>query len=367
MRMLDRHTALQFVKSTLFAMLAFCLLFIMVDMIENLDDFIDENVPAQIIFLYYVYFLPRILGLMAPVALLLASLFVVGRMSTTNELTVITCSGVSLYRFMLPFLLLGLLASGIMLGFDGWVVPRVNAARLHLEREYLKKHAQSGARYNLHFQDRDGRIVALEYFDESTSGARQVSVQRFDEKNPTRLIERYDAESMRWDEAAGIWRLFHGTRRILAAENGDIQKRESVFAFDSLNLGRLVLTPTMILRMQQKPEEMELGELRDYIERQRIAGSDINRLRVDYHGKVAFPFASLIVVFFGVPFASVKRRSGLSVQFGVSIFLCFTYLVSQKLSQVFGYNGSIPSLLAAWLPNMLFFLAGCFIMLRIRK
>ena len=78
-------------------------------------------------------------------------------------------------------------------------------------------------------------------------------------------------------------------------------------------------------------------------------------------------FASLIVVFFGVPFASVKRRSGLSAQFGISIFICFVYLVSQKLSQVTGYNGSVPPVLAAWLPNILFFLAGVFVVFRVRK
>ncbi|MBE0644544.1 MAG: LptF/LptG family permease [Bacteroidetes bacterium] len=96
-------------------------------------------------------------------------------------------------------------------------------------------------------------------------------------------------------------------------------------------------------------------------------GLHIARLLVDYHGKIAFPFASLIVVFFGVPFASVKRRSGLAVQFGISIFLLFIYMVSQKLSQIFGYNGSIHPVLAAWFPNLLFFLAGVFAMLRVQK
>ena len=57
-------------------------------MIENLDDFIDQNVQPHIILLYYVYFLPRIFSLMVPVATLLAALFVVGRLSNNNELTI---------------------------------------------------------------------------------------------------------------------------------------------------------------------------------------------------------------------------------------------------------------------------------------
>jgi lipopolysaccharide export system permease protein len=146
-----------------------------------------------------------------------------------------------------------------------------------------------------------------------------------------------------------------------------VNKRERISTFDSLDLGPLVITPKVITRLQLKPEELKLTEFGEYIQRQRVAGSDVSRLLVDYHGKIAFPFANLIVVFLGVPFASVKRRSGLAVQFGISIFLLFVYLVSQKLSQVFGYSGTIDPLLAAWLPNLLFLAAGIVIMLRVRK
>lgn len=368
MTRIDRYVSLQFVKVTLFSILAFSLVFILVDMVENLDDFIDENVPTHIIVLYYVYFLPRILGLMVPIAMLLSSLFVVGKMSNTNELTVIKCSGVSLYRFIVPFLFFGLVVSCGMLYFDGWLVPKINASRLTLERNYLKKNLQVGGRYNLYFQDSGNRVISLEYFDEGTGSARRVTVQQFRQDDPTSMSSRTDAVSMKWNPATRTWKLFTATRRDFKTDpTAPASIREIVTRFDSLDIGTLVITPAIILHMQQKPEELALREFREYIDRQRLAGSDIDRLLVDYHGKIAFPFASLIVVFFGVPFASVKRRSGLSVQFGISIFICFAYLVGQKLSQVFGYNGSIPPVFAAWLPNVLFFLAGCFVMLRVRK
>lgn len=362
----DRHVSAQFFKVSLFAIVAFSMIFILIDMIENLDDFLDQHVLAHIILTYYAYFLPRILGLMVPLAMLLSSLFVVGRMSTTNELTIIKCSGVSLYRFMVPFLVIGLLVSGLMLVFDGWMVPRVNAARLVLEREYMKKHLQSGTRSNLFFQDVDQRIVSLEYYDEASNTARRVSVQQFSREDPTIMTRRIDAASMRWAGAEGAWVLHDGFERRFRSTR-DRRGEEIVTRFDSLRLGSMTVNPTVIVRMQQKPEEMELGAFRDYITRQQLAGSDTARLFVDYYGKIAFPFASLIVVFFGVPFASVKRRSGLSVQFGISIFICFVYLVSQKLSQVTGYNGSIPPVYAAWLPNGLFLLAGAIIAFKVRK
>lgn len=368
MNRIDRYTATQFAKVTFFAIIAFSCIFILVDMVENLDDFLDENVPTHIIGLYYVYFLPRILGLMVPVALLLSSLFVVGKMSNTNELTIIKCSGMSLYRYLVPFLMIGFGVSLGMLYFDGWLVPKINAARLTLERNYLKKNLQLGGRYNMYFQDSGYRIISFEYFEESSGAARRATVQQFRADAPERMLSRVDAKSMRWIASTRTWKLFDATRReFIEDPRAPASCREVVTRFDSLDIGTLVITPAIILHMQQKPEELALLEFRDYISRQQKAGSDTDRLLVDYHAKIAFPFASLIVVFFGVPFASVKRRSGLSVQFGISIFIVFTYLVSQKLSQVFGYNGSIPAILAAWLPNAAFFLSGCVVMLRVSK
>jgi len=192
MRKLDRYVAWQFIKTVLFAILAFSLIFILVDMIENLDDFIDQDVPAPIIGLYYAYFLPRIFSLMVPVAMLLAALFVVGKLSNNNEMTIIKCVGVSLYRFMLPLLAIGLLVSVIMLGFDGWLVPHINAGRLNLEREYLKKHRELGTRYNMFFQESRNRILTMEYFDEGNATARRIKLQRFDPSDPTVMLERLD-------------------------------------------------------------------------------------------------------------------------------------------------------------------------------
>ena len=145
MRRLDRYVTGKFLKAALFALLTFSLIFILVDLVEKVDDFIDQSVPFHIILMYYAYFLPRIFSLMVPVALLLASLVVVGKLSSLNELTIMKCGGISLYRFMVPFILIGLFVSIGMTVFDGWGVPNINSLRIQLERTYMKKDLVQGA------------------------------------------------------------------------------------------------------------------------------------------------------------------------------------------------------------------------------
>jgi lipopolysaccharide export system permease protein len=112
---------------------------------------------------------------------------------------------------------------------------------------------------------------------------------------------------------------------------------------------------------------MDYPELKEFIESQRAAGQDVSRWMVDFHSKIAFPFASVIVVLFGVPFASIKRRSGLALEFGMCVAVTFLYLAFMKTSNVFGYNGDLNPLLTAWLANLIFLVLGLSNLLRVPK
>ena len=120
-------------------------------------------------------------------------------------------------------------------------------------------------------------------------------------------------------------------------------------------------------KKQEKPDEMDYPDLKDFIENQQRAGQDVSRWLVDFYGKISFPFASFIVVLFGIPFSSIKRRSGLGIEFGIAVAICFLYMIFLKFSQAFGYNGDLNPLLTAWLANIIFFVAGIYNLWRVPK
>jgi lipopolysaccharide export system permease protein len=112
---------------------------------------------------------------------------------------------------------------------------------------------------------------------------------------------------------------------------------------------------------------MNYTDLQEFIENQRRAGQDVSRWLVEYHFKLAFPFASIIMVLFGVPFASSKPRAGVALGFGIALAVAFIYLIFMKTSQVFGYNGDLNPFLTAWLANLIFLVAGIFNLFRVQK
>jgi len=361
MKSIDRYILRQFVVTTIFALVAFTIIFVVVDMMENLDDFLDRQAEVGIIAMYYVYFIPEIIKLMIPVGMLLSALFTTGRLSTFNELTALKSSGVSLYRFMAPLLLFSLLVSCASVYFNGWVVPSANKKKLAIARSYFQKNIEVIAKNNIFIQDTRTRILSIGFFDDHLNLATHVSLQDFDGSDPTVVVARCDAQQMKWNPASKSWTLIQVTQRTFTDGKETIQK------FAALPIGSLNFSPEDIRKKQQLPDEMGYEDLQQFIKDEQRAGHDVARWLVDFHGKIAFPFANFIVVLFGIPFSSIKRRSGLGVEFGIAIAICFFYMIFLKVSQAFGYNGDINPLLTAWLANIIFFAGGVYNLVRVPK
>jgi lipopolysaccharide export system permease protein len=361
MTKLDRYILRQFIVTSAFSLLAITIIFVAVNLMDNLDDFIDANATLWMVIQYYLYFIPEIIKLMTPVAILLSALFTTGRLSTYNELTALKSGGVSLFRFMAPMLVFAILISGISIYFNGWIVPYANKKKVELGRRYFQKDIRFISKSNIFIQDSKTRILSIGMFDDTRNVAMRVSIQDFDPMDPTILRVRYDADEMNWNDSTKTWELTNGSERKFDA------KSENLFHFNIYNIGVLNFTPDDIKKKQEKPEEMNYPDLKQFIANQQRAGHDVSRWMVDYYGKIAFPFASVIVVLFGVPFSSIKRRSGLGVEFGIAIGISFLYMIFLQVSQAFGYNGDLHPLLTAWLANIVFFVAGILVLIRVPK
>jgi len=172
----------------------------------------------------------------------------------------------------------------------------------------------------------------------------------------SRLTARITAKAMRW--AGDRWEWQDGVAWRFAED------RETATPFTSLVPGGLTLRPEDIERPERKPEEMSYAELRRTVERKRLVGVPAGKERGELQLKIAFPFASLIMVLFGAPLAASLRRTGRGATFGLCLLLSFIFYGAIKGCQALGWNGLLPPALAAWLPNLLFAGVGGTIFLR---
>ena len=358
MKILDRYISRRFLGVLLFSLVAFISIFIIVDLVEKLDAFIDQDVPKFIILKYYIFSLPYIIVLTLPVAMLLSSLFSIGNMARQNEIVAMKSAGISLYRILAPLFIIAFLISAGALVFGEYVLPKATEEKEYLNDEYLEKHRQRWRKRinNVYARDAQNRIISMRYYDTVRDIGHTVSIRSFDGKE---IKSRIDARKIVWEDS--VWVLYEGYQRTF---NGD---RETAKPFTSLVLRDENLRPDDFGKLLKKPEEMSYGELKAFIEEVKRNGSDPDRWLVDLYLKLSIPFANFIIVLFGAPLASVKRRGGAATGFGISLAIVFIYFGIVKTAQTMGHTGLLPPLLSAWIANAIFGIAGIVVLLKTKK
>ncbi|MDZ7318146.1 MAG: LPS export ABC transporter permease LptG [candidate division KSB1 bacterium] len=355
MKLLDQYILKRFLGTQVFALIAFSVIFIVIDLVGFLDKFIDQRVSTIVVLKYYFFYLPYIIILTLPVATLLASLFSVGQLARYNELVAMQASGLSNYRILAPLFILGIITSLLAAYAGERLVPYTNQQKKEIYETYVHKARRKTVAQakDITLQIDQNRWLLVGFFDTSTNTAFKVSIQQYGEN---RLLTRLDAPQMIWDDEH--WTMSRGVRRDFL--NG----REQAQPFDSLDVSGIRLKPQDIAREQKKAEEMSYWELKRFIREVRRTGGNPNRWLVDLYLKLSFPFANFIIILFGAPLASRKTRSGTALSFGISLFVCFLYFGIIKVGQTLGHNETLSPLLAAWIGNILFGLGAVYILIR---
>jgi lipopolysaccharide export LptBFGC system permease protein LptF len=111
---------------------------------------------------------------------------------------------------------------------------------------------------------------------------------------------------------------------------------------------------------------MKFFELRRYIAMRRRAGADAAALATGLYQKTSTAAAALLLTLVGLPFAFKYGKRGAVAGIGVALFLGLTYLFLTSLFVRFGESGSLPPLLAAWVPNVFFGLGAAWGLLGVR-
>ena len=367
-----------------FAILAFITIYLAVDLMEKLDDFFDRNVATPIIIKYYLYKIPDIVHLVVPIAMLLASLFTIGRLDTTHELTAIRAAGRSVRRFVLPLLGFGLLVSLGMIYFDGYIVPFSNKEHFAIDRQVLGHNVVSG-QSNVFLRISPTLNLHMDYFDAKTGIANKVSLERIDTAaaivlvdlkgrsgttinsstdtaRTIKITQRIDAESMHYDSTSKMWTLVSGVAR-----NFDDPVSIQTTFFTEREIPGIPVTPSELNLSQQNVNELTLDEMRERIEQEKLGGREIDRLLVDYYARISFPFSALIVIFFGIPFSSNQRKSGAAVTIAITALISAIYLVMTEISKTFSYGGSLDPIVIAWMANGVFLFVGLLNLVRVER
>src|SRR5207253_2266780 len=105
-----------------------------IDLTENIEKYLNRNLPKSDIILSYFYWLPDSMFMVLPAAVLFASVFSIGSITRHSEITAAKASGISFYRVIAPIFVGAFFAMILGLGL-GEIAPRWNGRRQELLQE----------------------------------------------------------------------------------------------------------------------------------------------------------------------------------------------------------------------------------------
>jgi len=341
-----------------FSILAFVVIYVTVDVFEEIDNFIDHEAKIMDVVAYYFYSIPFIFTYIIPVSLLLGTVFSMGVLSRRNELTALIASGVSLVRIAAPIMVVALLVSAGSTYFNDEVVSNANRKHNEIMQYKIEKKTPPppGVKENFHYLGAEGFVYHARTYNHAAMALYDVVIQQFDRHT---LKRRIDARKADWQEDR--WVLIDGVERDFANDT------ETIRPFEELEMPEITESPAEFGKREVDHDNMTYAELRDFIERLRRSGGDVRRHLVDLYFKFSFPLAGSIFVLIGIAFSSGKRKPSVATGFGVTLMIAFMYYGVLRVGQTLGHNGVIPPLLAAQLGNIIFLGIGLYSLVRANR
>lgn len=362
---LDEYVMGSFLCNFGLVLVSFSLLFLIFTFFELIGDIIRFRTPLVTVGDYLLNLIPFILYNMTPLCSLLAVLITFGALSRSSEMTAMKATGVSLYRVIAPVLLLAAIISVALFAFDELYLPQANRRQEALLSSIKGKPAQTFLRPDRKWMSgqtgssgEPGRIFYYQFFDPDRDVFANLTVFEF-EPGSFALTRRVFAESARWNEGNHTWVLENGWERTFNHETIAGYQTFSHRAFNKIHE-----QPGYFKKEERPSQEMSFGELSAYIRDLRQSGFDTMRLRVQLQHKLAYPLLTLVMAVLAIPFSMLSGKRGGLAGIGAAVGVAIAYWVVAGIFENLGNVNSLPVVLAAWSPDVLFATAGSYLLLR---
>jgi lipopolysaccharide export system permease protein len=358
MKILDKYIAKYFILPLLYCILAFIVLYVIIDIFGRLDEILKQNIRLGTLWEYYLSMIPLIIIQTTPVASLISTMQVLGTLNKYGEITAMRSSGISIYRILMPFIYIGFAITILIFGVSEKILPQSMRKAESIKENFMEnndknKPINKKTISNIALCGKNNRLIFIDNFDDSSKTAVGITILEQDKKDSVSLkINAYEAKWL-----GGKW-LFSNVLAYKLDNKGMVLGSPEFFQEKMISME----SPKDLIAKGTNYEYMGFQDLSNYIKNFSEASPKlIARLRVDLHQKISLPFTSLVVILIGAGFALRTRQRGKATALlgiGISIVIGFIYYAFMASCIALGKSGALPPFLSAHLANILFGLVG---------
>ncbi|MFO7980879.1 MAG: LptF/LptG family permease [Candidatus Aminicenantes bacterium] len=356
---IDRYIIKKYISLFLLVFLSLLCVFIIITFFESIDN-VYEHEKSLTLFYEYIWFkIPEFIHYVLPVAALSSALLCLGILTKFNEVTAMKSSGMSVFRIIVPVLVLSIIISFFSFYIQENILPFSSKKAEETWNQINDVPPRSYNRLDRRWvMGKNGdRMYYYNYFDQDRAVFRGMTILDLDTKSWV-LERRIYAESAELINnkliLSHLWeRRFEQNKPVSFSKQ---EKREL----------KVMEPKSYFIKGMKEANQMHYGELKDYIDKLKVSHFETTRHEVDLHYKISFPLATFVIVLLGIPFAFTMGKRGTLVGIGMSFVIVIIYWGAIGIFKSLGYAGYISPFLGAWGPNLIFGLIGLYMIFNLR-
>ncbi|MFQ6092399.1 MAG: LptF/LptG family permease [bacterium] len=416
MKILTRYILRAHIGPFFFGLAVITFVLVLDFIVDIFDLILGKGLSALVVLEVFVLNLAWMLALSIPMAVLVATLMVFGRLSADNEITAIKAGGTSLLTLIKPVLVCAFGLALFLVWFNDRVLPESNHRAKNLMSAIHRKRPTLTLREGVFINDFPGYSILIEQIDDKTSEMRGISIYELKKaKTPVTIraqrgkldfspekdrltITLYDGEihevddqdpnkyrrltfekhvlhltnlgtelrltesQTRGDREMGIqmMRAQIGHYRTIVEEHREQMRQIAASLREYLPeqswaavSGDLSAIPTELMDRLYREKR---GALRKLQTEERIIESalkQMSRYEVEIHKKISIPAACLVFILVGAPLGVLTRRGGWPIALGISFFFFVLYWAFLIGGEQLADRRIVPAGWAMWSPNIL--------------
>ena len=229
---IDVYIIKRFLGAFALALGLFTVIIIVFDLSEKIDDFMENSAPfSEVIFDYYVNWVPFLLNLFSPVFVFISVIFFTSKMAQNSEIIAMLAGGVSYRRLLRPYFITSIFLALFSFSLSAWIIPHADKTRVDFENTYIRDRT----RYRLtgiKTQIAPGQILSMSNFNFSDSAGFKISLEHVENGE---LKSKLYADRLNWNETTQKWTLTKWWTREFADGNEILTKGSTMDTMIAFN------------------------------------------------------------------------------------------------------------------------------------
>jgi len=363
MRIIRNYLLRELIGPFLLALLISTMVLAASHIVQVADLIINKGVNAFYVVTLFFLLTPWLLTFTIPISTLSATLLAFGRLASDNEILALKANGVGLIRIASPILVVGIILSLLCIPLNDRILPKSGYNARKLIKEIAIKNPLAILEPGVFIKAFKNYIIFV--YNIEKNKLKNIRIYQPRQGEPTRTIVAEEGEIITSPDKNAIkLKLKHGS-----ADESLPQDPENFYklVFETYYMKLDLKDAIDYDKIQRKPREMSIKELRSEIEKLKKDNISTIPLHIEIHNKLALAFSNLVFILIGVPIAVSTHRREKSINFGLTMILFIAYWGIMLGGVACVIRNIVPPWAGIWMANIILFSVGVFLFAKLGK